>query len=250
MLGAVSIKQTRAIALSISLAACAPTMSENGAGIPQVSPRNRLRDFSGTEPHFDALTCGARAQVDILTVNASNRNPPANGNSLVLSITLGRTAIVLPGDAEGSTEAAALAVLEADEEDHLPAPQVALISAHHGSQEHESNGEDWFRALSPNAIIFSANPNYRTYRHPRCVILDRAEPFVSDASAPSTLTCGTTTSAPTRRQSTNARMLSTHDNGTMRIRLSGSQITIACEDVSPACRSRLPEQDLPGAATS
>jgi beta-lactamase superfamily II metal-dependent hydrolase len=212
--------------------------------------QNRLRDFSGTEPHFDdsVLHCGADTQVDILTVNAADRNPPDNGNSLVIAITLGRTQIILPGDAEGSTEAAALGVLQDDEDDHLPAPQVALISSHHGSSEHESNDAAWLEGLQPNAIIFSANPDYRTYRHPRCEILDRAEPHVADASARSTLTCGTTTSAPTRRQSTDARMLSTYDNGTMRIRLTGSQITIACETMSGACRSQLGEAQLPGGA--
>lgn len=210
------------------------------------------RSFSGSAPHLNdtVLSCGTRTHVDILTVNAHVRAKPENGDSIVLAIRFNDTAIILPGDAEDSTEAAALATIRSPDY-HLPS-QVVLVSAHHGSSTEGSNGEDWIRALRPQAMIFSANPEYRTYSHPRCDILDRAAPLVALATTQSQITCDVDTvraHAP-RPYRSSARLLATYDNGTMRVRLTGAGISIACEHMTAACQAQLTGDQLPAGVTS
>lgn len=208
-----------------------------------------MRAFNNAAAHlnYGPLACGTDVQVDILTANAADRNPRANGDSLVIAITLGATSIILPGDAEGSTETQALAALS--RAPHLPAPQTAIVSSHHGSSEGESNGETWFRRWGTDLVVFSAYPRHG-HRHPRCAIVDRLNGIMSATSATSVIRCGGETGTRRFNRSTSRRMLSTHNSGVIRIRLTGSRITVACQVMSPVCSSQLDESELPQARTS
>lgn len=104
--------------------------------------------------------CGG-ATLDALVVNyGASANP--NEKSVVLQLSYGNfyTAI-LPGDAWGTTEGAALARMS----NPLAFQNRVLIASHHGSSLEDSNSLAWRQAIQPTHLIYSSG-SHRTYNHP------------------------------------------------------------------------------------
>jgi beta-lactamase superfamily II metal-dependent hydrolase len=108
------------------------------------------------------LACGDAASF-VLTVN-SGRNE--NANSLMLSIDHGDFRAIFTGDAEGATEAAAMANFP----DAGVLVSTVVVSSHHGAKTHGSNGEAWIAATQPLIVLHSVGTQYG---HPKCDVTER-----------------------------------------------------------------------------
>jgi competence protein ComEC len=110
------------------------------------------------------LQCGS-AEVELLTVNAAEapRQPSPvsrnNADSVVIAIRYNGFLAVLPGDAEGLTQALVL-------KNHKGLHPTLLAASHHGADSAGSNDLAWARALQPRIVIFSAARENR-FGHPR-----------------------------------------------------------------------------------
>jgi len=103
----------------------------------------------------------------VLAPERAYTNPaaPANDDSLVLRLALGRAAVLLEGDAEGPSEAAMLA-------NHRLAPATLLKVGHHGSR--TSTNPAFLDAVRPREAIISVG-RHNTFGHPRAEVLARLE---------------------------------------------------------------------------
>ncbi len=118
-------------------------------------------DFHNGGNAVPGLACGI-AGTHILTVNSGNT---ANDNSMMLRIGLGNFTVILPGDATGVSQNAAMGNYPAFGELH----STIVSGSHHGADTHGSNSPAWAAATVPLATIFEAG--LRFY-HPRCTAVD------------------------------------------------------------------------------
>ncbi|MBX3429969.1 MAG: hypothetical protein KF779_10335 [Hyphomonadaceae bacterium] len=205
---------------------------------------NQLQVFSAQSSQLDyaPLSCGS-ATVDVLSANASGHTSE-NGDSLVIAISWGSTTLILPGDAEIENETAAVAT--ARRANRFENQTTAVISSHHGSDEEGSNDEAFFAFWEPRYLIFSAEPTYR-HAHPRCSMIERTQHLVAQGRE-TQIRCGVREDV-LRTISTPAQLISTYNQGHVRIRLSRSDITVACLITSPACPVALDPGDVPATRT-
>lgn len=185
-------------------------------------------------PEFSDLHCG-RAKVDILAANATS-GESKNGDSIVLGLSIGDVTVILPGDAEGDTERLALA--NRDTLPRLKNTHGVIVGSHHGSDRKGSNGEDgsgWEAAWNPVAAIFSMTP--KSYRHPQCAVVQRYAAHMPPLGRKYRFTCGTNV-VSSRQVST--RMLSTHENGDILVRVRPTRLSIYCQFTGPPCSGSIP----------
>jgi hypothetical protein len=97
----------------------------------------------------------------VLTVNTGTAK---NAQSLVLMIEYEEFSVIFSGDAEGSTEAQAIANFDGN------VKTTVLTASHHGANTNGSNGPDWISATSPEVVVYSAGT---MFRHPTCAAMDR-----------------------------------------------------------------------------
>jgi beta-lactamase superfamily II metal-dependent hydrolase len=186
-------------------------------------------------PRREGLECGS-ASVDILSANATLGTPAdsKNGNSIVLAVTYGDVTVVLPGDAEGATETHALA--NKDTIGRLASTQAVIVGSHHGARTSGSNGSAWAAAWAPITTIFSMAPP--AYGHPQCEVVKRYEGYMPRWGTPHYLTCGEGRRVTRARVET--RMLSTHQNGTLLLRIRPTRMMIYCARRTEPCSGDLP----------
>lgn len=103
--------------------------------------------------------CGG-AQLRALAVNHGNPNN-TNENSIVMQLTLDNFySAILPGDALGTTEQAAMPRMGAVNAEHK-----LLIASHHGSELGNSNSQAWQTQIRPTHLIYSSG-GHRGFNHP------------------------------------------------------------------------------------
>lgn len=123
------------------------------------------RNFS---PHFhhdrqplgDDLSCGS-ASTFVLTANTGSRK---NAQSLMLMIEYEDFTAIFTGDAEGQTEAQAMA----NYDNGIRA--TLMTASHHGANTHGSNSQTWAESTAPAVLISSAG---NKFSHPRCEATSR-----------------------------------------------------------------------------
>lgn len=128
----------------------------------------------------EELACG-EAKTFALTVNSGSSK---NANSLMLSVDHGDFRIIFSGDAEGTTERAAM--------ENFPEPGVlvstVVVSSHHGAQSEESNHAEWIAATQPLVVVHSAGTKFG---HPKCPVVKRFQDGGSLLPAtPHDMSCG------------------------------------------------------------
>lgn len=201
------------------------------------------RTFAPQASRASLVRCG-EARVDLLAVNAT-RGATKNGDSMVVALSYGSTTIVLTGDAEGVTEDLALTSMRRWS-GRYPNQRNILIGSHHGADTHESNGQDWIDAWRPDVAIFSATP--RSFGHPRCAAVSRFVSAMDVERGASRITCGVPWDYTVRR-TVRRGILTTHDNGFIRLRITPSRLDIQCQRVTSACSRALPASVTPGSAS-
>ena len=187
----------------------------------------------------DASYSCAPARVDVLIAShwQGNRgiavNSHKNADSAVVRLSYDGAAIVMTGDAEGSTEQAALrGAFEAGVDLAMP---TVLMGSHHGAGTARSNAVSWVDAWRPQVGAFSAT--VRAYGHPTCEVVGRFARHARPAPERFPLTCGTPAGPNVRNVET--AIVSTQDNGTVLFRLAAGRVTILCERLTPACDADL-----------
>jgi competence protein ComEC len=123
------------------------------------------RNFS---PHFhndgqplgDDLSCGS-ASTFVLTANTGSSK---NAQSLMLMIEYADFTAIFTGDAEGQTEAQAMA----NYDDGIKA--TLMTASHHGAHTNGSNSQTWATSTAPEVLISSAGEKFR---HPSCEATSR-----------------------------------------------------------------------------
>ena len=126
------------------------------------------------EPRNELLapSCGP-ARVSIMAVNTPTAGgSAANAASIVLNVALGGISATIAGDAEGTTENAAM----------HQCPQTVqgttiLSASHHGAQTHGSNGLEWAAQANAGYVVFQAGRRDQ-FGHPR---LNAWVPYLRDA---------------------------------------------------------------------
>ncbi|MEQ9078157.1 MAG: MBL fold metallo-hydrolase [Sandaracinaceae bacterium] len=153
----------------------------------------------------DLLDCGP-VDVHVLAANvpagggeADDRGWNSNSGSIVLRFGLpgaDRALAILTGDATWYTERA---IREAYPASFLRAQLLRL--GHHGTSV-TSTEQDWVEAVQPSAAFSSAG-HHASWRHPRCVVVDRVEAAGSLAAVSCHWTeCGTPTTSECDSSST------------------------------------------------
>ncbi|HYD86016.1 MAG TPA: MBL fold metallo-hydrolase [Vitreimonas sp.] len=187
-------------------------------------------------PADSDLQCG-NARADALIANLAG-SAQTNPHSAVVALSFGDTSVVLPGDAHGATERAAIAAMSSLP--HLSSNQTVLIGSHHGAGTEGSNSQEWIGAWRLQGAIFSMRPT--SYQHPTCEVVRRFDAAMNQRLAPHEVTCDGEEAHQTRD-----RILTTHDNGHMLVRLRGDRLSIYCQRRTPGCAGRLPAAArLPG----
>lgn len=113
-------------------------------------------DYSNNGRSVPELACGT-ADTFILTVNSGSTR---NDKSLMLSIDHEECRVILPGDATGKSQNAAIS--------NYPGTKLystAVVGSHHGADTAGSNDMTWANATRPEIAIF--NSGLKHY-HPRC----------------------------------------------------------------------------------
>jgi competence protein ComEC len=123
--------------------------------------RYRLAGYSDVNPDADLGTPTYPGHAHAMTLSASYGGSP-NSQSIVLMVRFGLHKVVLPGDAELTTEGFILGNVPAA----LLKASTVLMPGHHGSA--ESTGEAWAGALSPQIDAISASGENLGYAHPAC----------------------------------------------------------------------------------
>jgi beta-lactamase superfamily II metal-dependent hydrolase len=199
-------------------------------------------EFKANDSRFQ---CGA-AKVDLLTANATEVDNPAyyfskkNADSAIVRVSLGKHAVIIPGDAEGISEQSAID--NAARNGLKIAGASLVIGSHHGAHTHGSNGANWRTALAPHAGAFSANLD-ASHRHPRCSIVDGYRAATDPVAPGFDMACGDGTKRSDITLGT--RLFNTHDNGHVLARITASSITYLCQTMTPACDMELPDDMRP-----
>ena len=175
------------------------------------------RNFS---PHFhndrqplgDDLSCGI-ASTFVLTANTGSSK---NAQSLMLMIEYADFTAIFTGDAEGETEAQAMA----NYDNGIKA--TVMMASHHGAHTHGSNSQSWADATVPAVLISSAG---NKYLHPSCMATGR---FGSLAETKRhEIRCGSSSGYTTFR--TTRGHYVTEVNGTVIVTSNGhSPVTVNC----------------------
>jgi hypothetical protein len=121
---------------------------KGGAEIHNRFPKHWHNDGEAVEE----LACG-EASSFVLTVNTGTAK---NAQSLVLMIEYEDFSVTFSGDAEGSTEAQAIANFDGN------VKTTVLTASHHGANTNGSNGTDWISATSPPEVVVYIDPPART----------------------------------------------------------------------------------------
>jgi len=201
----------------------------------------KAAEFKANDSRFQ---CGT-ARVDLLTANATEVANPAsysskkNADSAIVRVSLGKHAVIIPGDAEGISEQSAID--NAARHGLELTGATLLIASHHGANTHGSNGNGWLDAASPHAGAFSAKID-ATHRHPRCDIVaaykdaDKVSPIFD-------MVCGNGTKKS--ETAVAARLFNTHENGHVLARITSGGVKYLCQTVTPSCDAELPEEMMP-----
>ena len=139
-------------------------------------------DLNASSPRqMPWFKCGG-ATFYVLT--APKKPDDTNPRSVVLGIKYGTFEALLPGDAEGTTEAKALA--NSNRLRNFGSESVAgtidlFAAAHHGADTHDSNSLDWVRQAAARVAIFSSGAKGKSgpgkpwmkFGHPKAMIVGR-----------------------------------------------------------------------------
>lgn len=197
----------------------------NGARVRSGFPKNW---HNGGNEITDGLQCGA-ATAYVLSVNANPDGNP-NGSSLMLAIDYLDFTLVLPGDAEGPTEASAMGNFQ-------DLKTTVLTSSHHGSKSHNSNSALWIEATSPELVIYSAG---EMHGHPTCATTDKISPKLASATAHNAVCAKSKRKSDRKFYSSKRAEFTTLVNGTITLTTPGTdRIRVQCE-LGPGCDQQVP----------
>jgi beta-lactamase superfamily II metal-dependent hydrolase len=191
------------------------------------------------------FACGA-ATIDLLAVNTSAINTAGtpgsrkNADSAVVRLSYHNESIILPGDAEGITENAAIS--NANSLGVVIAQTSLLVGSHHGAATHGSNGSAWVSAIRPRAAAFSGKVDYK-HRHPRCGPLNELSQTTTDINGSVEISCGN--GRKIEAYSMSKRVMSSFENGHVLVRVSATGVKYLCERMSAACDGELEPDEIP-----
>lgn len=199
-------------------------------------------EFKANDSRFE---CGA-ARIDLLTVNTSrvSDDKPGsrkNADSAVLRISYDSAAIILPGDAEGMTELAA--IVNAKSLGIELKKTKLLVGSHHGAATHGSNGEIWADAVAPAAVAFSADVNYK-HHHPRCGPVGRLGQQSASTDTVNEVKCGNGGDTISKWKS-HSMLFSTLENGHILMQVGLGKVNYFCERMTAACDGKLDPDEVP-----
>lgn len=137
-----------------------------------------------------------------------------NRRSAVLWLSYGGLLVLDPGDAEGDTEAQALANMTAAGlvPDRKPLAATLLIASHHGSATRDSNSAPWIAKTKPRFVLISAG-DPRSYGHPNCAVVERYLAALPTESPDHRLACPVSKEDWNHAIATTGNLFSTHDCG-------------------------------------
>lgn len=182
-------------------------------------PLTRFPEFAARHPAAVAPSptqatrlppCGA-ATPSLLVGDMAGR---PNRRSAVLWLSYGKFLLLDPGDAEGDTEAQALANMKAARLDPLAKRRAAtvLLASHHGSDTRGSNSDDWIDRTKPRFVLVSAG-DPASYGHPNCAVVQRYLAAIPAESPNHRVACPTSKADWNHAIATTGNLFSTHDCG-------------------------------------
>lgn len=184
--------------------------------------------FAGFDPGFsnrgapvNELQCGD-ARTYVLTVNIGDSK---NSQSLVLLVEYGAFRAIFPGDAEGSTESAAMDAFGA-----LIEGSTLVLSSHHGANTHQSNHPTWAATVAPQIVIHSAG---KSHGHPNKSAVERYRGALFDTS-PHSMRHATSRSSQYVEFSTEQAEYVTELNGILIVESDATSVWVDCS-ISPDC---------------
>ncbi|MDI1328281.1 MAG: hypothetical protein PSV23_15920 [Brevundimonas sp.] len=199
--------------------------------------------FSAADPE---LSCGG-VSVDVLVASYLQSAPTTavdsrkNADSAVIRVRHGGVSVVMAGDAEGSTQQAALRNAEAA--GLVLSGDTVLMGSHHGARTAGSNNPPWVDAWRPTVGAFSASVAVR-FGHPQCEVVARFAATARPIAERYPVSCGVGARQEVRYVS--SAIVNTFDNGTVLFRLSGENgLTILCEILTPGCDAALQPFEAP-----
>lgn len=161
-----------------------------------------------------------------------------NSMSLVLLVRFGDIAIVLPGDADTSTEAFILTKIP----QALLNTCLVLMPGHHGA--YESTGAPWVAALRPSVDVISSGVN-NGYGHPACATNALLEKRTVEAT-PHTVTCADGKSTPYDYAVSSKALFVTATNGDVRFVTNGTEWKLMASSAGAVVEPEPPHPQLAG----
>lgn len=171
--------------------------------------------YVNTEPDadFGSETTPGEAHVSVLCANYGDST---NSRSVVLSIKLGDVGIILPGDADSSTEAFIMSRVASK----FLRDCVVLMAGHHGSA--ESTSDAWAQRLLPEAPVISASGTNMSYAHPACRVTSTLMRHSYNEAAQHAVLCSDGRGKPYESSQTKEALFVTATQGDVRFETNGS----------------------------
>ncbi|MFI9041689.1 hypothetical protein [Streptomyces sp. NPDC053726] len=160
-----------------------------------------------------------------MVLSASYGKAP-NSKSVVLMIRFGQHVVVLPGDADTTTEAFILSKVPKK----LLAGCTVLMPGHHGAA--ESTGKPWLDALDPDVDVISASGANMGYAHPNCATITLLEKYCLAGATSHDVTCSTGKGSPYKVWATVESVLTTATNGDVRFISDGTNWRLLASSTS------------------
>lgn len=177
-----------------------------------------------SDADFGTETTAGEAHVMVLGANFGKKT---NDKSIVLLIRYGQHSVILPGDAEQSTEDVILSKVPKK----MLSGATVLMPAHHGA--YEATGDEWAKTLKPGISVISASGANIGYAHPACMTNAVLEFYAVDCED-HTVTCSDGKSKPYKRSDTTKAVLVTATQGDVRFVSDGTNFRLLASSLTSA----------------
>ncbi|WP_405997685.1 ComEC/Rec2 family competence protein [Streptomyces sp. NBC_00829] len=183
------------------------------------------QDYCMPQPDADFASETTSGEAWAMVLSAGYGKSP-NSKSIVLLIRFGRHAVVLPGDADTTTEAFILSKVPKK----LLAGCTVLMPGHHGAA--ESTGRPWAKALDPDIDVISASGTNMAYAHPNCAKIELLEKYCLAGAERHDVTCSAGKGSPYKVCATVESVLTTATNGDVRFISDGTNWRLLASSTS------------------
>ncbi|MFI6122543.1 ComEC/Rec2 family competence protein [Streptomyces sp. NPDC051064] len=183
------------------------------------------KDTCISQPDADFASETTPGEAWTMVLSASFGKSP-NSKSIVLMIRFGEHTVILPGDADTTTETFILGKVPKK----LLNRSTVLMPGHHGA--FESTGAAWAKRLDPDVDVISASGTNKAYAHPSCATIKLLEEYCLAGALSHDVICSDGKGSDFKRSATVESVLTTATNGDVRFVSDGTNWKLMASSTS------------------